>query len=396
MEPAQARRRRRQRPGATATSAAVALALVIGATSTQSAAAFALPHVVRTQHPHRSMARPQRVTEAPSRIVSCSPNGPSRLLLSRHSNKQIPETDLEDIVTELDPDVENALYAAIREHSRIHAKQEQLECILGRSALVAEWASAAGYMDSMSMLAALREGQKAQTKLVKSQRAMVRAIAKKYAFITKSLTLDDLIQEGNLGLLSAADKFDPDKGARFGTYAAFRVKAFVLRAIANKDRQIRIPVHIQDVAGKVRSATQRLQVTLGRPPTDAEIAATLDMLPSEVTAHRATMDKEAVTVNAVSDRDVMAFAARATPQARSEMVEDLKRVLELYLAPKEIEALQLRFGLDGQAAGPLTFKEVGGSMQTSAEGIRRIVSRALDKLREGEAWRLLSDYAEFA
>ncbi|KAG5192617.1 hypothetical protein JKP88DRAFT_259305 [Tribonema minus] len=342
------------------------------------------------------MARPQRVTEAPSRIVSCSPNGASRLLLSRHSNKQIPETDLEDIVTELDPDVENALYAAIREHSRIHAKQEQLECILGRSALVAEWASAAGYMDSMSMLAALREGQKAQTKLVKSQRAMVRAIAKKYAFITKSLTLDDLIQEGNLGLLSAADKFDPDKGARFGTYAAFRVKASVLRAIANKDRQIRIPVHIQDVAGKVRSATQRLQVTLGRPPTDAEIAATLDMLPSEVTAHREMMDKEAVTVNAVSDRDVMAFAARATPQARSEMVEDLKRVLELYLAPKEIEALQLRFGLDGQAAGPLTFKEVGGSMQTSAEGIRRIVSRALDKLREGEAWRLLSDYAEFA
>lgn len=330
------------------------------------------------------------------------------------------EVELETLLLQqssMDPGVETLLYAAVREHARILTKQEDLNYVLGRSASVAEWAAAAGYGDSMGMLAALRDGQRAQSRLIKSQRAMVAAIARRYAFLTRSLSVDDLIQEGTLGLLSAADKFDPDRGARFGTYASARVKAYILRAIANKDATIRLPVHVHDTAGRVRAAAARLAITLGRPPTDAEIAATIDMLPSEIASHRATMDKTASIASLdVPAANSHAFAANAAAASSSnsastaaksqEMADDLRRVLDLYLAPKEVEALQLRFGLggaggsgganaDGSSAAPRTFKEVGSAMHTSAEGIRRIVSRALGKLRDGEAWRLLLDYAEF-
>ncbi|CAN0045744.1 unnamed protein product, partial [Phaeothamnion confervicola] len=211
------------------------------------------------------------------------------------SNQQAAD-DVEAVVAaaaavpELESHVESGLYASIKEQWRIHRKQKDLQEIIGRSVSVAEWAGAAGYRDSATMLAAINAGSRALNQLVRHHRPLVCAMARRYRRVTRFLTYDDLVQEGSVGLLSAVDHYDPTRGARFGTYAAWRVRGYMLRAIANKDTLIRLPVHVQDLGDRIRQAARRLGATGGPPPSDDELAGAVGVSLEAFRRHQALVE----------------------------------------------------------------------------------------------------------
>lgn len=250
----------------------------------------------------------------------------------------------------------------------------------------------------------------------------------RYKQISRSLSLDDLTQEGNVGLLHAVDKFDPTKGTRFSSYAVFRIKASILRALADKDRLVRVPVHAQDTAMRILAASHALQLESGGvPPTDAQLALALGMPEASVTLYRksslpqdvADLDSPALRGSpetgrgggtAVGGRGRMGgeqWPWEASQLAQAHVVRrDMMRAMAACLSPTEERALRLRFGLEGmgaaggagaaeRAGGALTFKEIGRTMELSAEGIRKMVFRSIAKLQASdEANGLLLAYAD--
>lgn len=219
-----------------------------------------------------------------------------------------------------------------------------------------------------------------------------------------------------MGLLQAVERFDPTKQTRFSSYAVFRIKASILRAIANKDRLVRVPVHAQDTAMRILAASHALQVETGTVPTDAQLALALS-IPEE----RVTLYRSAARPNNVEDVDNPALSTAVSgregrkrgeqwPWGVLEVAQvqgarqDMLRAMHACLSPTEERVLRLRFGMEeatgkgqGQAgrAGALTFKEIGRTMELSAEGIRKMVFRSIAKLQESdEANGLLLAYAD--
>lgn len=281
------------------------------------------------------------------------------------------------------------LIHAVWEHTRIQSVHKALEAN-GGHASVAQWAMAAGYFSSESLLDALRIGRRAQEELVKSHIALVVSIAKKYVKIARSLSLDDLVQEGSLGLLSTAEDFDPSRGVPFGGFASVRVKSYILRAIANKDRLVRVPVHVHDMVAKMKHKEAELEAILGGAPTDEELGASLGMSAAKVVEYRNTLANNFVTP-LYSFGDLPPSASSVLN--KEEFQNDIKAVMEAYLTPNEIELLQLRFGLFDSSRGPLTHKDVGRTLARSTESIRLAVEHALSKLRrQHEVWEMLGHY----
>ena len=234
------------------------------------------------------------------------------------------------------------------------------------------------------LLAFVRRGQEARHQFIQTNLRLVVSIAKRYS--NSGLSLLDLIQEGNLGLIRAVEKFEYRKGFKFSTYATWWIRQAITRAIADKGRTIRVPVHMMDTISQVRQAENYLVKRLGRAPTPAEIAEfsaiavekvieAIKVAPEPVSIFEPVGDEDAVLGDFIEDTEATAPFDTVALGMRK---EDLESVLAS-LTDRERTVLVMRYGLDSGV--PRTLDEVGRHFELTRERIRQIEAKALAKLR---------------
>ena len=240
--------------------------------------------------------------------------------------------------------------------------------------------------EEIELAARIKKGdKKAREQMIKANLRLVVKIAHDYE--NYGLPLLDLISEGNIGLMKAVERFDPAKGGKLSTYAAWWIKQAIKRALANQAKTIRLPVHLVDKIARMRRTAMQLQEELGREPTDEELAEEMGLSPSRVALMRTAGIRPASLDAPIGDDDnnsyseLIADEQASTPYDRleDETVHDMLRELMKSLEPREAEILSYRFGLDG---GPeRTLEEVGEKFHVTRERIRQIQNIALRKLR---------------
>lgn len=234
--------------------------------------------------------------------------------------------------------------------------------------------------------------EEARQRLIKANLRLVVHLAKRYARSREPEEFLDLIQEGNLGLFRAVDRFDPNRGTRFSTYATYWIRQAIQRALA-KQRTVRLPEHVMEDIGRMRKARHALTQELGREPASAELAAELDLTTGELEkleeASLGTVSLDAPILRedeseATELKHLLQDLDSPMPEftANQHLLRRLVRGIVAQLPPRDRKIVQLRFGLDNGI--PKTLAEVAGEFGISRERVRQIQERALKRIRQRE------------
>lgn len=294
----------------------------------------------------------------------------------------------------LRPDEEIELARKIADLLQLEELAAQFEADHGHHPDTKEWAALVE-MPLIKFRRRLMLGRRAKEKMVQSNLRLVVSIAKKY--MNRGLSFQDLIQEGSLGLIRAAEKFDHEKGYKFSTYATWWIRQAITRAIADQSRTIRLPVHLYETISRIKKTTKTLSQEFGRKPTEEEIAESMEMTIEKLRfiAKSAQLPISLETpIGKEEDSRLGDFieADIENPEqdvAKNLLREDLEGVLAT-LSPRERDVLRLRYGLDDGRMK--TLEEIGQIFDVTRERIRQIEAKALRKLRHPNRNGVLKEY----
>jgi RNA polymerase primary sigma factor len=314
--------------------------------------------------------------------------------IAQQTNKSVPESEQAMINLSLNSSLlPQEVIAAIPEKAKL-ADIEKLS--IEPSFIKAVEAHEAKFKTFLKSV--LHEAEKAERHLIQANLRLVVSVAKKH--IGRGMPLLDLIQEGNIGLIRAVEKFDYHRGYKFSTYATWWIRQAITRAIADQARTIRIPVHMVETINKLLSVSRQLSQKCGREPTPKEIAEEME-LPAEKVREIAKISQLPISLESpigeeadshlgdfIEDQNALPPPDAASRQLLKEQIDSVLGSL----TPRERRVLQLRFGLeDGRSR---TLEEVGKEFNVTRERIRQIEAKALRKLRHPSRSRKLKDYLE--